>query len=107
LFPAADWIRENLTPYQIRLLLDRYNSVVQATQPGQGKVEPEWVADIAERCAIFEGTGVPDAVLEECSKPMLAEMFVRLAMMWQTERDQNAALRAAVEVYEIAAPITP
>jgi hypothetical protein len=38
---------------------------------------------------------------------MLAEMFVRLAMMWQTERDQNAALRAAVEVYEIAAPITP
>jgi hypothetical protein len=100
LFPAADWIRENLTPYQIRLLLDRYNSVVQATQPGQGKVEPEWVADIAERCAIFEGTGVPDAVLEECSKPMLAEMFVRLAMMWQTERDQNAALRAAVEAYE-------
>lgn len=97
LFPAADWIRENLTPYQIRLLLDRYNSVVQATQPGQGKVEPEWVADIAERCAQFESTGVPDAVLEECSKPMLAEMFVRLAMMWQTERDQNAALRAAYE----------
>lgn len=101
-FPDAEWNRENLTPYQIRLLLDRYNSVVQATQPGAGKVEPEWVADLAAKCATFEGTGVPDAILEECSKPMLVECFVRLAMMWQTERDENAALRAAVEAYESA-----
>ena len=99
-FPDAEWNREHFTPYQIRLLLDRYNSVVQATQPGAGKVEPEWVADIALRCAQFEGTGVPDIALQECSRDMLVEMFMRLAMMWQTEREENAALRAAVESYE-------
>lgn len=101
-FPEAEWIRENLTAYQINLLLERYNSVVQATQPGSGKIEPEWVADLASKCAQFEGTNVPDAVLQECSRNMLAEMFVRLAMLWQTERDENAALRAAVEAYEAA-----
>lgn len=99
-FPDAEWNREHFTPYQIRLLLDRYNSVVQATQPGAGKVEPEWVADIATRCATFEGTGVPDIALQECSRDMLVEMFMRLAMMWDTEREENSALRAAVEAYE-------
>jgi hypothetical protein len=36
---------------------------------------------------------------------MLVEMFVRLAMMWQTEREENAALRAAVEAYEARAEV--
>ena len=99
-FPDAEWNRDNFTPYQIQILLDRYNSVVQMTQPGAGKVEPEWVAELAMKCAEFEGTNIPDLALGECSKSMLAECFIRLAMFWKTERDENAALRAAVEAYE-------
>lgn len=99
-FPDVDWICDHLTPYEVRVLLDRYNSVVQASQPGAGKVEPEWVADLAMKCADLEGTGVPDIALQECSRDMLAEMFVRLSMMWRTEREENEALRAAVAEYE-------
>lgn len=101
-FPDAEWIRDHLTPYEVRVLLDRYNSVVQASQPGAGKVEPEWVAELALKCADFEGTNVPDAALQECSRDMLVEMFVRLSMLRKTDCGENAALRAAVEEYERA-----
>lgn len=95
-FPDAAWMRENFNPHQIRILLDHYNAVVAKTLPGEGKVEPEWVLSLAEQCALWEHTGIPDGALIQCSREMLVEMFVRLSMMHMTALAENEALKTTI-----------
>jgi hypothetical protein len=105
-FPSPRWMRANLQNHEITYLTNLYNSFVAEVYPGgiEKLNSTEELLNFARACAVGWKTDAPDLALKHAnfSHEVLAECFIRLAVVWEElDREnktivaENLSLRAA------------
>ena len=88
-FKSAEWMLEQMSPYELGVLLANFNEVVRVTNPVDFDFDAEKLDAFAKLCYHNADTNAPNEFLAQLKTEYIAELAVRLGIMLAEAKGLN------------------